>query len=90
SAVVIQCFEKGTVGKQVLTDVLKNDSYTKVAAFDRRPVELDKSMPQDNLVKNRYKKTVDFDHLEAHRDAFRNVSDGLCCLATSRAEASSA
>lgn len=48
--VVINVLEKGAVGKQLLKDVLKNDTYTNVVAVGRRLVELDKSVPQDKLV----------------------------------------
>ncbi|CEP14607.1 hypothetical protein [Parasitella parasitica] len=61
--------EIGAVGKQVLKDVLKTGTYSKVVTVGRRPVELDENIPQDKLVQ----KIVDFENLEAHRDDFKNV-----------------
>ncbi|KAI9263516.1 hypothetical protein EDC94DRAFT_518093 [Helicostylum pulchrum] len=60
----------GAVGKQLLKDVLKNGSYTKVVSVGRRPVELEDSISKDKLVQ----KTVDFENLEAHREDFKNVN----------------
>ncbi|CEG62790.1 hypothetical protein RMATCC62417_00064 [Rhizopus microsporus] len=76
----------GAVGKQLLVDVLKNGSYSKVIAAGRRPVDIDASVPQDKLVQ----KTIDFEKLDDHREDFRNVSDVYCCLGTTRADAGSA
>lgn len=42
---------KGAVGKQLLTDLLKNGKYEKVISVGRRQVELDSNTPQDKLVK---------------------------------------
>ncbi|KAI8973563.1 hypothetical protein BDF20DRAFT_907093 [Mycotypha africana] len=60
----------GAVGKQLLLDVLKNGSYARVVSVGRRQVELDDSVPQDKLEQ----KVIDFENLEAHREAFKNVS----------------
>ncbi|GAA5809291.1 hypothetical protein MFLAVUS_002697 [Mucor flavus] len=76
----------GAVGKQLLKDVLKNGSYTKVVSVGRRPVDLEDSIPKDKLVQ----KTVDFENLEAHREDFKNVNDVFCCLGTTRADAGGA
>lgn len=40
----------GAVGKELLKDILKNGSYTKVVSIGRRQVRLDDSIPQDKLV----------------------------------------
>ncbi|KAI8972358.1 hypothetical protein BDB01DRAFT_845126 [Pilobolus umbonatus] len=76
----------GAVGKQLLMDVLKTGTYSKVITMGRREVKLDDSIPQDKLVQ----KVIDFDNLEASRDDFRGVNDVYCCLATTRKEAGSA
>lgn len=44
---------KGAVGKQLLTDLLKNGKYEKVISVGRRQVELDSNTPQEKLVKKR-------------------------------------
>ena len=41
----------GAVGKACLKDVLKNGNYSKVITVGRRPVQLDDSIPQNNLVR---------------------------------------
>ncbi|KAG0744945.1 hypothetical protein G6F57_006707 [Rhizopus arrhizus] len=77
---------KGAVGKQLLTDLLKNGKYEKVISVGRRQVELDSNTPQDKLEQ----KVVDFENLDRHRKDFKNVSDVFCCLGTTRADAGSA
>ncbi|KAI8330428.1 hypothetical protein BC941DRAFT_485546 [Chlamydoabsidia padenii] len=76
----------GAVGKELLKDLLKNGSYTKVVALGRRKVVLDDTIPQDKLVQT----TVDFENLEASRSSFRNVNDVYCCLGTTKKDAGSA
>ncbi|KAI9273756.1 hypothetical protein BY458DRAFT_508150 [Sporodiniella umbellata] len=76
----------GAVGKQVLTDVLKNGKYEKVVCVGRREVELDSSIPQEKLIQ----KKIDFDNLEKHREDFKGIKDVFCCLGTTRADAGSA
>ncbi|KAI8972357.1 hypothetical protein BDB01DRAFT_854631 [Pilobolus umbonatus] len=76
----------GAVGKQLLMDVLKTGTYSKVITMGRREVKLDDSIPQDKLVQ----KVIDFDNLEASRDDFRGVNDVFCCLGATRKDAGSA
>ncbi|KAI8972950.1 hypothetical protein BDB01DRAFT_729783 [Pilobolus umbonatus] len=76
----------GAIGKQLLKDILKTGTYTKVISIGRRMVEIEDSIPQDKLVQ----KVVDFDNLEASRDNFKGVDDVYCCIGTTLSEAGSA
>ncbi|KAI8381547.1 uncharacterized protein BYT42DRAFT_309042 [Radiomyces spectabilis] len=76
----------GAVGKAVLKDLLLNSTYAKVVIVGRRAAELSNDIPQEKLVQ----KTVDFENLEQHREAFRGVNDVYCCLGTTRADAGGA
>ncbi|KAG0168238.1 Oxidoreductase htatip2 [Apophysomyces sp. BC1015] len=76
----------GAVGKALLKDVLQNGKYAQVVTIGRREATVDEGIPQDKLVQ----KVVDFENLNAHREAFRGVNDVFCCLGTTRADAGSA
>ncbi|KAG2175008.1 hypothetical protein INT43_006070 [Umbelopsis isabellina] len=76
----------GAVGKALLRDILKADTYASVTALGRREVTLDDTVPKEKLVQ----RTVDFENLESSRSDFKGYQDVFCCLGTTRAAAGSA
>lgn len=73
----------GETGK-ALVNVLAHDTYfSRVVLIGRRNVELGLSENSDKFEQ----KVVDFDHLDQHKDAFKDCKVGFCCLGTTRGKA---
>jgi len=69
----------GEVGKEVVKAILKNQLFSRVVLIGRRTVNYD-----DELFKDVEQRVIDFDNLEGHADAFKNLDVGYCCLGTTR------
>eukprot|EP01135_Chromosphaera_perkinsii_P003343 Nk52_evm43s240 gene=Nk52_evmTU43s240 len=72
----------GEIGKLLLRDLLQFKAFDKVTAFVRKPIEYDG--PNADILKQ---EVIDFDNIEASKEAFRGHSVGFCCLGTTRGKA---
>ena len=70
----------------VVSALLENSSYTSVVVVTRRPLSYSDT-PQFARIQQR---VVDFDTLEASREAFAGVDAAFCCLGTTRGQAGAA
>ena len=69
-----------------MSALLENSSYTRVVVVTRRLL----SYPDTEQFSKIQQKIVDFDTLEASREAFAGVDAAFCCLGTTRAQAGAA
>ena len=70
----------------VVSALLENSSYTSVVVVTRRLL----SYPDTPQYARIQQRVVDFDTLEASREAFAGVDAAFCCLGTTRAQAGAA
>ena len=70
----------------MVSALLENSSYTSVVVVTRRLL----SYPDTPQFARIQQKIVDFDSLEASREAFAGVDVAFCCLGTTRGQAGAA
>ena len=70
----------------VVSALLENSSYTSVVVVTRRLL----SYPDTPQYARIQQRVVDFDTLEASREAFAGVDAAFCCLGTTRGQAGAA
>ena len=70
----------------VVSALLENSSYTRVVVVTRRLL----SYPDTEQFSRIQQRIVDFDTLEASKEAFAGVDVAFCCLGTTRAQAGAA
>ncbi|BFZ04208.1 hypothetical protein BsWGS_07247 [Bradybaena similaris] len=67
----------GAVGKALVQELNKTQIFKKVVLIGRRNISLDVGPEFEQRV-------VDFEKLDDHKDAFKDVDTGFCCLGTYR------
>uniref|UniRef100_A0A0B7A4T7 Protein HTATIP2 n=1 Tax=Arion vulgaris TaxID=1028688 RepID=A0A0B7A4T7_9EUPU len=69
----------GAVGKELVNELNKTKTFKKVILIGRRVVPLDVGPEFEQRV-------IDFEKLDEHKDAFKDLDAGFCCLGSYRAK----
>uniref|UniRef100_A0A0B7A3Z3 Protein HTATIP2 n=1 Tax=Arion vulgaris TaxID=1028688 RepID=A0A0B7A3Z3_9EUPU len=69
----------GAVGKALVNELNKTKVYKKVVLIGRRLVPLEVGSEFEQRV-------IDFEKLDDHKDAFKDMDVGFCCLGTTRSK----
>lgn len=72
----------GATGKELVKACARSNKYSKIVLIGRRTVELD-----SEVASKCEQKVVDFENLEASKEAFQGLNVGYCCLGTTRGKA---
>jgi len=72
----------GESGKALLAEIFKNNLFKNVVMIGRRNVEY-----KDESFHRGVQKIVDFEKLDEHEDAFKDLDVVFCCLGTTRGKA---
>ncbi|CAF0860079.1 unnamed protein product [Brachionus calyciflorus] len=71
----------GETGKALTKEILSRDLFKKTVLIGRRKVDY-----QEDFYNRAEQTVIDFDKLEEHEDAFKNLDVVYCCLGTTRAK----
>jgi len=77
----------GAVGKQLVNELLKSNSFSKVTTIGRREVAVPENIPNKEKLEQH---VIDMNKLSESKDVFANHDVAFCCLGTTRKDAGSA
>lgn len=72
----------GEIGKELVKEVSKSNFFAKVVLIGRRRIDY-----TDETLAKLEQRFINFEELEGHREAFKDIQVGFCCLGTTRGEA---